>query len=54
MDENYRVSCLWYRKVLNKYVLPQYSLPVYPPFAERSEHTDSMEDDKIQNEKKEY
>jgi hypothetical protein len=57
MDESYRVSCLWYRKVLNKYVLPlpQYSLPVYPPFAERSpEHNRSMEDDKILNEEKEY
>ena len=53
MDKNYRVSCLWYRKVLNKKVLPSYSLPVYPPFAERSEHTHSMEDDKI-NEEKEY
>ncbi len=57
MDESYRVSCLWYRKVLNKYVLPlpQCSLPVYPPFVERSpEHNHSMEDDKILNEEKEY
>jgi hypothetical protein len=29
---NYRLSCLWYRKVLNKQGLSSYSLPVYPPF----------------------
>jgi hypothetical protein len=28
---NYRLSCLWYRKVLNKQGLSLYSLPVYPP-----------------------
>ncbi len=32
IGRNYRLSCLWYRKVLNKQGLSSYSLPVYPPF----------------------
>jgi hypothetical protein len=47
MDENYRVSCLWYRKVFNKKESPSYPLPVYPPFTEMTHPTHAMDYDII-------
>ncbi len=47
MGENYRVSCLWYRKVLNKKESSSYPLPVFPPFAEKTHPTHAMEDNII-------
>ena len=47
IGKNYTVSCLWYRKVLNKKESSSYLLPVYPPFAEMTHPTHAMEDDII-------
>jgi hypothetical protein len=47
MGENCRVSCLWYRKVLNKKESSLYPLPVFPPFAKKTHPTHAMEDDII-------
>jgi hypothetical protein len=47
MDENYRVSCLWYRKVFNKKESPSNPLPVYPPFPEMTHQTHAMDYDII-------
>ena len=43
MDKNYRVSCLWYRKVFNKKESPSNPLPVYPPFPEMTHPTHAMD-----------
>ena len=37
MGENYRVSCLWYRKVLNSKESASNPLPAYPSFAEMTQ-----------------
>ena len=37
MGQNYRVSCLWYRKVLNSKESASNPLPAYPPFAEMTQ-----------------
>jgi len=47
MEENYKVSCLWYRKVSNKKMSSSYPLPVYPPFAEMTHPTHAIEDNII-------
>ena len=44
--ENYRVSCLWYKKVRNKKNSSLLPLPVYPPFEEMT-HPTHVEDDII-------